>query len=61
MDIQAEEPEDEFPLNHPDPEDCPLSDGSEGVTMVFEPTVSNPVPAEMCIRDRLLTGFYFLN
>ena len=29
----------------PDPEDSPLSDGSEGVTMVFEPTVSNPVPA----------------
>ena len=45
MDIQAEEPEDEFPLNQPDPEDSPLSDGSEGVTMVFEPTVSNPVPA----------------
>ena len=45
MDIQAEEPEDEFPLNQPDPEDSPLSDESEGVTMVFEPTVSNPVPA----------------
>ena len=26
MDIQAEEPEDEFPLNQPDPEDSPLSD-----------------------------------
>ena len=45
MDIQAEEPEDEFPLNQPEPEESPLSDESEGVTMVFEPTVSNPVPA----------------
>ena len=45
MDIQAEEPEDEFPVNQPEPEESPLSDESEGVTMVFEPTVSNPVPA----------------
>ena len=45
MDIQAEEPEDEFPINQPEPEESPLSDESEGVTMVFEPTVSNPVPA----------------
>ena len=45
MDIQAEEPEDEFPVNQPDPEESPLSDESEGVTMVFEPTVPNPVPA----------------
>ena len=45
MDIQAEESEDEFPVNQPEPEESPLSDESEGVTMVFEPTVSNPVPA----------------
>ena len=45
MDIQAEEPEDEFPINQSEPEESPLSDESEGVTMVFEPTVSNPVPA----------------
>ena len=45
MDIQAEEPEDEFPINQPEPEESPLSDESEGVTMVFEPTVPNPVPA----------------
>ena len=45
MDIQAEEPEDEFHVNQPEPEESPLSDESEGVTMVFEPTVSNPVPA----------------
>ena len=45
MDIQAEEPENEFPVNQPEPEESPLSDESEGVTMVFEPTVSNPVPA----------------
>ena len=34
-----------LPLNQPEPEESPLSDESEGVTMVFEPTVSNPVPA----------------
>ena len=45
MDIQAEESEDEFPVNQPEPEESPLSDESEGVTMVFEPTVPNPVPA----------------
>lgn len=45
MDIQAEEPEDEFHVNQPEPEESPLSDESEGVTMVFEPTVPNPVPA----------------
>jgi S-DNA-T family DNA segregation ATPase FtsK/SpoIIIE len=44
MDIQAEEPEDDFPINKPEKEDTSVSDESEGVTMVFEPTVSNPVP-----------------
>ena len=44
MDILAEEPEDEFPINQPGLEDSPLSDDSEEVTMVFEPTVSDPVP-----------------
>ena len=44
MDIQAEEPEDDFPINKPEKEDISVSDESEGVTMVFEPTVSNPVP-----------------
>jgi len=44
MDIQAEEPEDDFPINKPEKEDISVSDESEGVTMVFEPTVSNPAP-----------------
>ena len=44
MDIQAEEPEDDFPINKPEKEDTSVSDESEGVTMVFEPTVSNPAP-----------------
>lgn len=44
MDILAEEPEDEFPVNQPGLEDSPLSDDSEEVTMVFEPTISDPVP-----------------
>ena len=44
MDIQAEEPEDDFPINKPEKEETSVSDESEGVTMVFEPTVSNPAP-----------------
>ena len=51
IDILAEEPEDEFSVNQPGLEDSPLSDNSEEVTMVFEPTVSDPVPV---MHDELL-------
>ena len=46
MDIQAEEPQEEFPVSEPETDDISSasSDESEGVTMVFEPTVSNVVP-----------------
>ena len=44
MDIQAEEPEENLPINKPEKEDTSVSDESEGVTMVFESTVSNPAP-----------------
>lgn len=44
MDIQAEEPEENLPINKPEKEDTSVSDESEGVTMVFEPTLSNPAP-----------------
>ena len=46
MDIQAEEPQEEFPVSEPEMDDISSasSDESEGVTMVFEPTVSNVVP-----------------
>ena len=44
MDIQAEEPEENLPINKPEKEDTSVSDESEGVTMVFEPTVSNLAP-----------------
>ena len=45
MDIQAEEPQEEFPVSEPETDDISSasSDESEGVTMVFEPTVSNVV------------------
>ena len=46
MDVQVEEPEEEenFLVSRSETEELsPLSDESEGVTMVFEPTVSNPV------------------
>ena len=47
MDIQAEEPEEEdYPVSQPEMEEpSSSSDESEGVTMVFEPTVSNSVPS----------------
>ena len=45
MDIQAEEPEDEFPLNQPDPEDSPLSDESGART-------SFPKHCYHCRRDQ---------
>lgn len=45
MDIQAEEPKEESPVNTPEPDDeLPSADEAEGVTMVFEPTVSDVVP-----------------
>ena len=44
MDSQAEEPEENLPINKPEKEDTSVSDESEGVTMVFEPTVSNLAP-----------------
>ena len=45
MDIQAEEPKEESPVNAPEPDDeLPSADEAEGVTMVFEPTVSDVVP-----------------
>lgn len=44
MDIQAEELEENLPINKPEKEDTSVSDESEGVTMVFEPTLSNPAP-----------------
>ena len=46
MYIQAEEPQEEFPVSEPETDDISSasSDESEGVTMVFEPTVSNVVP-----------------
>ena len=46
MDVQVEEPEEEenFLVSRLETEELsPLSDESEGVTMVFEPTASNPV------------------
>ena len=46
MDIQAEDHKEEFPVSEPETDDISSasSDESEGVTMVFEPTVSNVVP-----------------
>ena len=44
VDVQSEE-EEEFPTEHAEPDEpSSAADESEGVTMVFEPTVSNPVP-----------------
>ena len=44
MDIQAEEPKEESPVNEPEPdEELPSADEGEGVTMVFEPTVADTV------------------
>lgn len=45
VDVQSEE-EEEFPTEHAEPDEpSSAADGSEGVTMVFEPTVSDSVPS----------------
>ncbi len=54
MDIQAEEPKEESPVNAPEPDDeLPSADEAEGVTMVFEPTVSDVVPPLLRMNCRV--------